>query len=48
MRGGFPGVDDNNKPGDVTVYLDSEDIETDLKKIETNGGKTILGNPSST
>jgi hypothetical protein len=34
IRGGFPNVDDNNKPGDVIVYIDSDDIEADLKKIE--------------
>jgi hypothetical protein len=43
MRGGFPLLDENNKPGDVTVYLDSDDIEADLEKIEANGGKKILG-----
>jgi uncharacterized protein len=43
VRGGFPNVDDNNKPGDVIVYIDSDDIEADLKKIEANGGKTLQG-----
>jgi predicted enzyme related to lactoylglutathione lyase len=43
MRVGFPNIDSNNKPGDVTVYLDSQDIEADLKKVEANGGKIILG-----
>jgi hypothetical protein len=27
------------KPGDVMVYIDSPDIEADLKKIEAAGGK---------
>ena len=43
VRGGFPDADDNNKPGDVIVYIESEDIEADLKKIEARGGKTLLG-----
>lgn len=43
MRGGFPDIDDSNKPGDVIVYLTSDDIETDLKKIEANGGQTLRG-----
>ena len=43
MRGGFPDVDKNNQPGDVIIYIDSDDIEADLKKIETMGGKKLLG-----
>jgi len=42
-RGGFPDVDKDNQPGDVLVYLDSEDIEADLNQIEAHGGKTLLG-----
>jgi len=43
IRGGFPDSDDNYKPGDVIVYIDSKDIDADLKKIGGNGGKTLLG-----
>jgi len=42
LRGGFPDIDDTMyKPGDVVVYIDSQDIEADLKKIASLGGKTI-------
>jgi uncharacterized protein len=40
-RGGYPEVDQEHQPGDVLVYIDSEDIEADLKKIERLGGKTL-------
>jgi len=43
IRGGFAPFGDENKQGDVTVYLDSEDIDADLKKIEINGGKILKG-----
>jgi uncharacterized protein len=43
MRGGFPDVDEDNQPGDVIIYIDSDDIEADLKKIEAGGGRTLLG-----
>ena len=39
--GGFPGVSDENPAGQVTVYIDSDDIETDLKNIEKLGGKVV-------
>jgi len=43
VSGGLPPVDDElNKPGSVTVYIDSSDIDADLKKIESLGGKTLL------
>ena len=41
--GGFPDVDLDNRPGEVIVYIDSQDIEADLKKIEARGGKTLQG-----
>lgn len=41
-RGGFPDVGNMYKPGDIVIYIDSEDIEADLKNIEANGGKTLL------
>jgi hypothetical protein len=43
VGGGLPPVDDKlNQPGDVLVYVDSADIDSDLKKIELLGGKTIV------
>ncbi len=39
--GGYPEIDDNNKAGDVRVYISSEDIDADLKRIEQAGGKTV-------
>lgn len=39
--GGFPSVSEENPVGQVTVYIDSEDIEADLKKVEKLGGKVI-------
>jgi predicted enzyme related to lactoylglutathione lyase len=39
--GGFSPVGENVKPGDVLIYVDSEDIETDLKRVAELGG-TVL------
>jgi uncharacterized protein len=39
--GGFNKVDDHNPVGQVLVYIDSEDIESDLKKVEELGGTVI-------
>lgn len=42
VGGGFPDADDDlYKPGNVWVYFDSEDIEADLKKITSLGGKVL-------
>jgi uncharacterized protein len=43
VRGGFPDISDEYQPGDVIVYIESEDIEADLKRIEAAGGKTLKG-----
>lgn len=41
--GGIPGVDGNiYKPGDVLVYIGTDDIESTLARIEQAGGKTVL------
>jgi len=41
--GGFPKVDDQTfKPGDVTVYVGTDDIGATLAKVEALGGKTLL------
>lgn len=39
--GGFPAVSDDNPPGRVLVYIDSDDIEADLKKVVELGGKVL-------
>ena len=39
--GGFPAVSDEAPAGHVLVYIDSDDIEADLKKVEELGGKVI-------
>lgn len=36
---GMPDIGENYKPGDVIVYIGSEDVEADLKAIEAAGGK---------
>ncbi len=41
--GGFPKVDGKQfNPGDVIVYIQTDDIETTLKQVEAQGGKTLL------
>jgi predicted enzyme related to lactoylglutathione lyase len=39
--GGFPEVSADNSVGQVLVYIDSDDIETDLNKVEKLGGKVL-------
>jgi uncharacterized protein len=39
--GGFPQVSDDNPAGRVLVYIDSDDIDADLKKVEQLGGKVL-------
>jgi len=45
--GGFNTLtDDGNipvKPGEVLVYISTDDIEDSLAKVESLGGKTLLG-----
>jgi predicted enzyme related to lactoylglutathione lyase len=43
--GGFSPLDESIKPGDVLIYVDSPDIEADLKKIKALGG-TVLSEKS--
>jgi predicted enzyme related to lactoylglutathione lyase len=40
--GGFNPVSDQNPAGTVTVYIQADDIEATLAKIEANGGKIII------
>ncbi len=39
--GGFNKVSDENPVGQVLVYIHSDDIEADLKKIEQLGGSVV-------
>ena len=39
--GGFSNIDENVKPGDVHIYVNSEDIEADLKKVAELGGTVV-------
>ena len=42
--GAFPGLSDEmgTKPGEVLVYVGTDDIEASLAKIESLGGKTLM------
>jgi uncharacterized protein len=40
--GGFSVVGPGTKAGDVVVYVDSDDIEADLQKVEELGGKVLV------
>lgn len=39
--GGFTEVTADNPVGQVLVYVDSDDIDADLKKVEKLGGKVL-------
>ena len=39
--GGFPQVSEENPAGQVLVYIASDDIDADLKKVEKLGGKVL-------
>jgi predicted enzyme related to lactoylglutathione lyase len=39
--GGFPGVSADNPVGQVLVYIDSDDIDVDLKNVQKLGGKVL-------
>jgi predicted enzyme related to lactoylglutathione lyase len=39
--GGFNKVDDDNPVGQVLVYIDSDDIDADLKRVEKLGGSVV-------
>jgi len=40
--GGFNPLGEGSQPGDVLIYVDSADIEADLKNAEAFGGKVIV------
>jgi len=39
--GGFSPLGEQVKPGDVLIYIDSDDIEADLKQVKKLGGTVI-------
>jgi len=39
--GGFSPLGEDMKPGEVLIYVDSADIEADLKQVEALGGKIV-------
>lgn len=39
--GGFNPVSEENPAGQVLVYIDSDDIDADLRKVEKLGGKVL-------
>ena len=40
-RGGFLRLGEGVGAGDIAVYVDSEDIEADLKKVKSLGGEVV-------
>ena len=40
--GGFNPLDENIQPGDIIIYINSEDIEADLKKAEALGATVVF------
>lgn len=40
--GGFNPLGESTQPGDILIYIDSADIEADLKNAEALGGKVIV------
>lgn len=42
VAGGFLDADENYKPGEVVLYIDSQDLEADLARIEALGGAVLM------
>ncbi|HYF65030.1 MAG TPA: hypothetical protein VD886_19550, partial [Herpetosiphonaceae bacterium] len=42
VAGGFPEPGEYNQLGDVIIYIDSQDLESDLARIEALGGTVLL------
>lgn len=40
--GGFSPLGEQVKPGDVLIYIDSEDIDADLKRVVELGGEVLM------
>lgn len=43
--GGFPALNDefNIKPGEILIYIGTDNLEESLAKVESLGGKTLTG-----
>lgn len=41
LGGGLPDLQDFYQPGQVILYVDSDDLQADLKAIEAHGGKAL-------
>ncbi len=41
VAGGFPTAGQMATAGEVLIYLSSDDIEADLRRIESMGGRTV-------
>ena len=39
--GGFNNVSDENPAGRIVIYINTDDIEASMKKIEANGGQRV-------
>jgi predicted enzyme related to lactoylglutathione lyase len=39
--GGFTQIGEEIKPGDILLYIDSPDIDADLRRIEEQGGSIV-------
>jgi len=42
MGGGFNPVQEGNPPGTVVPYIQTDDIDAVLAKVEAKGGKTLM------
>jgi predicted enzyme related to lactoylglutathione lyase/ferritin-like metal-binding protein YciE/predicted ester cyclase len=42
LGGGFPDVNEMNPAGEVLFYVESDDIESDLRRVESLGGDTVV------
>lgn len=40
-RGGFPGLSEDAKAGDVRIYVGSDDVEADLQKAKALGAEIV-------
>jgi len=41
VGGGLTDIQDFYQPGHIVLYLESDDIDADLRRIEENGGKAL-------
>jgi uncharacterized protein len=41
VAGGYPDVGGMYRPGDVLIYISSDDLQADLSNIENHGGQVI-------